>query len=250
MTSPRQDSQGFEGLREATAARARVTLHVRTGTGSMLCRSRFAGDNRQDGGITVEYPVDLQADEVAPAIGQLIGVSVWGGTRRFAFESDLIARTPARAGRVETLTLSPPQDIQESQRRLYSRTCVPDEVMIPVNVTPVGLVGAARAGGVPSRGILLDLSAGGMSMTLPADRNNRWRCGDGMTCLVALEPAREPREVSGCVRHVDRAAHGHLRLGIEFVGLESSPAGQETLRQITRASCRLRRAAGRRAGRL
>jgi c-di-GMP-binding flagellar brake protein YcgR len=198
----------------------------------------------------MDCPVELQAEDVAPVIGQLIGVTFRSGHRKFAFESELIARAPARDGGGEMLTLNQPQEIQVWQRRLYNRTRVPDDVTIPINVTLQETAGAARDWSVPRRGILLDLSAGGMSLALSADRGRRWRCGDMMTCLVALEPAREPREVTGCLRHVEQAEHGRLRLGVQFVGLETSPAGQETLRQISRVNSRFRHAASRRAGRL
>ncbi len=226
-------------LREATADRSALVLHVRTK--SLWCNWKSQLLAEGDSTLTVACPPEVRKNPTDIEIGQTIGVAVRKGHKKILFDSELVGQDD----RTGHLVIRKPLDVQQLQRRTYVRARVPDQLTIPVNLTRLEADGSADARAMPRRGILLDLSAGGMSVAVPPDARNKWRPGDVMRCLLPLDPAREPRELTARVRGVERTPQGHLRMGMQFVGLEASAEGRATLKLIARTTSRFRSTAGR-----
>ncbi len=228
-------------LRESTADRSAIVLHVRTKSGWCDWKSRLLAE--EDGLLKIACPREIQNDRNAIEAGQTIGVTLRKGHRKVLFDSEFVGRD----GRTGHLIVRKPLDVQQIQRRTYARARVPDQMTIPVNLARMEAGGSVEAHAMPRRGILLDLSAGGMSVAVPPDTRNKWRPGDMMRCLLPLGPDQEPRELTARVRGVERTQRGHLRMGMQFVGLEASAEGRATLKVIARATSRFRNTAGRSA---
>ncbi len=230
----RADTAGGQWLHDAIAQRASITLQVKTPSGWAVWKSRLlSGEGDR---LTIAHPQGPQIGEADFVVGQTVGIALRRNHGKCLFESEVLSRE----SQTGTVVLRWPEDVQELQRRLYSRARVPDHVTIPVNLSRLSPDGSAEIASTPRRGILLDLSGGGMSVAVPADARNKWRRGDLMRCLVPLEPAREPCELTACLRFVEKAPQGHLRMGMQFVGLEASADGRATLKSIARAAGRFR----------
>lgn len=236
-SNDRGDARGSEWLDDAVAERARIILHAKTVAGWADWKSRLLATG--EGNLRIACPPELLGRDSTVTIGQLIGVSLRHGHKKCMFDSEIIDQDPDTGD----LLIRRPSSIQEMQRRVFSRVRVPDHLTIPVNVNRLATDGVTDVPSVPRRGILLDLSGGGMSVAVPTDARNKWRPGDTMRCLLPLEPAQEPRELTARVRFVEKTALGHLRMGMQFIGLEGSAEGRTTLKCIARATGRFRNAA-------
>jgi len=237
-TSDGADGRGGAWFADAIAEHTSITLHVRTPSGWADWKSRLLAGG--DSNLTIACPHELRSGEANVAIGQMIGVSLRHGHKKCMFDSEVISRD----SRTGDLVIRRPRNIQEMQRRVFSRARVPDHLTIPVNVSRLAADGVTDVPSMPRRGILIDLSGGGMSVAVPPDARNKWRPGDTMRCLLPLEPAQEPRELTARLRFVEKASPGHLRIGMQFVGLEASAEGQTTLKCIARATSRFRNTVG------
>jgi c-di-GMP-binding flagellar brake protein YcgR len=88
---------------------------------------------------------------------------------------------------------------------------------------------------------MLDLSAGGLSVDFPREVRPRWREQDQLSCRFAAGPDRTPVEVSARLTHYSREADGHVRLGLQFLGLDTCEQGRHVLQQIHHMANRLQR---------
>jgi c-di-GMP-binding flagellar brake protein YcgR len=231
--------RGMEWLDEAIAEQAPVTLHIKTKLGWTIAKSRFLGGSREARQITVACPSEILHKEVIVSPGWTLGVAFRHAHKKCIFETEVLALERGTAHQSAALVVRWPAQMQQFQRRVYSRTPVPDHLTIPVNVSKEVAVNDAPPP-MPKRGILLDLSAGGMSIAVTRDQQQRWRRGDVLKCLVPLEPAHEPRALTGRLCHLQTTPQGHMRMGLQFVGLEGSAEGLETLQSIARATSRFR----------
>jgi len=237
------DRQRNEWLLQAATGRAPLVLNARISDRWIIMKSRFCGVDREHGRLLIEYASQPEHGQAEIDIGQNIGISFRRGHKKCVFEAQVIGQQ--RSGLegtcpVPTLSLRWPDRIQEFQRRLYRRAKVPPRVTIPVDLRPQNTRSAEAAGGVPCRGLMLDLSAGGMNIALPTEKRTRLKPGDTVTCTFALEPGQPPQEISGRLRHCEHAPGGHLRVGLQFLGLEASAEGCQTLQRIGQAANRFR----------
>jgi len=233
-----QTDRGMEWLAGAIAEQAPVTIHIKTKLGWTIAKSRFLDSSREARQITVACPGDILHQEPTVSPGWTLGIAFRHAHKKCIFETVLLALDRPSGLQPASLVVRWPREMQQFQRRVYSRTPVPDHLTIPVNVSKEVAADDAPVS-MPRRGILLDLSAGGMSIAVARDRQ-RWRQGDVLKCLVPLESAHEPRALTGRLCHLQTTPQGHLRMGLQFVGLEGSAEGLQTLQSIARATSRFR----------
>lgn len=244
MTSmhPLAADQQAEWLQEAAGNRVPVTVNYRGAGGWTTLKSRFLRADRAADLIVILYPSVGDGSQPEIVVGEMLGIAFRRGHERCVFEAEVIGRTTHPMGggiEARALEIAWPDDVHELQRRLFSRTRVPPRVAVPVDVARCEPT--ANAIGPSSRGVLLDLSAGGICVALPEAKGPRWRTGDTLTCSFALESGRPVQKITGTLRHCDRGVDGRWRLGLQFVGLETSPGGRQTLASIARVASRFRR---------
>jgi c-di-GMP-binding flagellar brake protein YcgR len=242
---PLAADQQAEWLQEAAGNRVPITVNYHGAGGWTTLKSRFLRADRASDLIVILYPSVADGPQPEIVVGESLGVAFRRGHEKCVFETEVIGRaTHSMGGGIEApaVEIAWPDSVHELQRSLFSRTRVPPRVVIPVDVT--GCATAAGALGQSARGVLLDLSAGGISVALPEAKGPRWRTGDTLTCSFALESGRSVQKVTGTLRHCDKAPDGHWRLGLQFVGLETSTSGRRTIESIARVANRFRRQDG------
>ena len=177
-----------------------------------------------------------------PVAGELFGVAFRRGHKKCLFNAVVVDVGEHSAGDATQsgFAVRWPGDVQELQRRVYQRACPPAGRRLEVRVVP---------GGTPTdeqqafNGAMEDLSAGGMRIRCPNDPDLETR--QAAKIAFALGPRRSELTVDGTFRHSEATADGEWSLGFQFVGLETSPEGQELLVRIARIVTDFQRAAAR-----
>lgn len=223
-------------IEEAVRRRTPVTLSHRASDGWQTIKSQLVEPVRATGQIHVESPVD--AAETLE-VGTLLGVSFRRGHKKCMFAGKVEARTSIRCdGReVSALALSNPDVIQLLQRRVYHRTPVPDSKRIEVSIHPPAP--ASNGGGRDCRGLLRNVSVGGMAVAVPRDAITSLSSGQTLLATIHL-PGGVPLETEVNYRH-QAIVGDELQLGFQFVGLETTAAGREALARLSQFSLQLQR---------
>lgn len=229
-------------LLEAIETGQHATLSWQTDRGWQTAKARFT--QTDDGECSVRVQLAPNSSGDLPQISQEVSVSFRHGSRKYVFTACLIecseASPPARGPR-SAMRLSWPEVIHEMQRRLYHRTQVPPGRFIPVDLWLAQAEAAGPNENASQRGKMVDLSAGGVSVELPRQIRPRWREDDQFTCRFATGPDRAPIEVTARLTNYTRLPEGHVRVGLQFLGLDTGEKGRHTLQQIGILTSRLRR---------
>jgi c-di-GMP-binding flagellar brake protein YcgR len=80
-------------------------------------------------------------------------------------------------------------------------------------------------------GELEDISAGGIRVNAPASADVR--VGETIECLFAPKPGMQPILTEITLRHKEAAVAGRTSLGFQFIGLETTEEGRETLAKLS-----------------
>jgi hypothetical protein len=83
-------------------------------------------------------------------------------------------------------------------------------------------------------GLLQDLSAGGCRILLDASRDPQLQEGDTVRIRFQPDPRSVPLSVDAMFRHSDPMPQRRVTLGFQFVGLELTAEGRETLQAMAR----------------
>jgi len=232
-------------LREAAARHLPATITCKMTDGWATLKSRFLALDPDRREVIMEYP--SQPGAVMPEIvgGQNIGVSFRRGHKKCVFNAMVLERchhSSATVQGVPALTLHWPEEMCELQRRLYYRAIVPRDKKIPVDLWR----GDADTGPPPGeqtlRGTMLDLSAGGISIALPAEASGRFDDDEVATCSFPVDVGEPPATVVGRVRHWEEMDANRVRVGLHFINLDSLPGQRETFEHVVRLAIRFQRA--------
>ncbi|MBI4580018.1 MAG: PilZ domain-containing protein [Planctomycetes bacterium] len=234
--------QAREILQEMVDGQSPAKLTYQAGAGWVMVKSRFVGVDESSDLLLLEFSPRGDEAEDPPEAGQSIGVAFRRGSRKCVFDShvvDQVAMPDDRPGTL-ALRLAWPEKVNELQRRLYVRTPVPRGRLIPVDLW-IREAGGGRDEPPAQRGRLVDLSAGGISVELAREARPRWREDDPLSCRFRADPNHELVEASVRLTSHSRLPDGHVRLGLQFVGLDASEQGRQVLQQIHRMTTRLQR---------
>jgi c-di-GMP-binding flagellar brake protein YcgR len=132
--------------------------------------------------------------------------------------------------RVQGLKIAMPGRMFELQRRVFYRTPVPARFEIEVHVRRDGQDGANGASSCAGR--LTDISAGGLSIELPADQAPDWPSDTPTQCSLVCTSPELRIDAPTQFRHREQAGAGNVRLGLKFAGLEATPEGRAALQGI------------------
>ena len=241
----RRDAVVCETARKKTP----VVLTRRGPKGWTVAKARMIEADPRLRWLVMERPADAKTSGWSgPAAGELVGVSFRRGHKKCLFSTVVVEPnelTAVGAG-ADVFAVRWPQQLQELQRRAYQRACPPPERRIRVAFGPPA---ESCEDSAHQDGLLQDLSAGGI----------RVRCGEEPLLAVnqsvrltfALRSRKEQFAVDGTFRHCEALAQGGYAVGFQFVGLETSIAGQELLNRIARVVADFQRAAiGHKSGHL
>jgi len=183
-------------------------------------------------------PVNIQAE-------QPVGISFKYEYGKFLFDTTVLDFQPSvESGRGGTIVLAVPDKIEAIQRRSYFRVNVPRSLRVNIVLWYRKGIAArddsSRDGSSHSTqyfcGQLVDISAGGAQVVIdpsatqpPMDPKKGQFVGMRFTPL----PYETPILINAQIRNVLPKADGDsLYLGLQFVGLEASPHGQQTLTRL------------------
>jgi c-di-GMP-binding flagellar brake protein YcgR len=168
-------------------------------------------------------------------VGQTLGVTFRRAHRKCVFETTVTGRcnySTGRADDVPALRLEWPESVFEMQRRLYYRTPVPRDAELPVQVRVRDEDGDCETDVMVCRGRMGDVSAGGMSVVLKNAENPRWRPETRVECKFVGASDGPAVELYGHMRYLYEMPEGGVRMGVQFVGLETDGAARSTLDEI------------------
>lgn len=233
-TSTIANDRQVELLREAISLQAPLMLSCRLDCGWVRFKSFFLGFDRSSGDLVVAYPSSPECFDPDILEGQLVGASFRRTYRNCVFETSVLGRCLYSAGQSEEipgLRLLWPSEITEFQRRVYYRTPVPADMYLPVQVRLRDPFMGDEETVRPYLGQLVNLSAGGLSLRLKHD-NPRWRSGAALSCSFVATPGRPPLQSDAILRYLEELPEGGVRMGMQFVGLETTGDTRSTLEEI------------------
>jgi len=194
-------------------------------------KSAFVAADPDAGLISLARPLpDDGQPQPSLKPGQSISISFRRGHRKCICVTAVVRGTGTeQEGRLQ---IQWPDEILAVQRRAYFRAPVPEDMEVPVRLWRGGRTKRrlAAIGKWPSvTGHLADISAGGMRLDVPASEDPQLQVGEP----VAVEFAPLPQVGQLCLdanfRHCLPQPNGWVGLGLQFVGLEGSPAGRQIL---------------------
>lgn len=172
-------------------------------------------------------------------IGQPVGVSFKHSYGKFVFDTTIVGLEPSPAGR-GTIVLGVPRHIGAIQRRSYFRVNVPDSLKVNV-VFWHRRAAAGEKNPVHDyhQACLADLSAGGAQIIMPFDlaqsasEGSSFRKGQFIGLRFTPLPYETPLVFDAQIRSIlPTEDHTGLCLGLQVVGLESSPEGRQILTRV------------------
>jgi len=236
-------TQPDELLAEAVSRHCPVTVSCRLSDGWANCKSRFLGLDEETGQLIIEYPTPGVAATPEFAGGECIGVAFRRGHKKCVFSTAVSGQCRSGFGKaqnVPTLRLVPPTEIFEMQRRMFYRAPVPENKTIPVTIAGCAAAAGNRDKPMTYSGTMLDVSAGGISMSFLRGSHPRWELDQVVNCSFQVD-AEPPLALLSRLRYCEQISGDRMRLGLQFAGLEASPVGREQLQQLMDLCARFQR---------
>lgn len=229
-----ENTRKNEILNWAVEQQALCVLTSHTTTGWRTEKAKFiegAGDN---GKLVLAFAKGNGETAADYTPGERVGLSFRRGHKKCMCASVVLGVAQGAEGSAEAdrVILRWPDAMQELQRRVYYRATPSRRVH--VRYWNGGVARRADAESADSGigfGTLLDLSAGGMRIRVQ-DRPGEFVEGDAFGCAFAPKPRAETVVLDGVFRHLQHEEDGSWSIGLQFVGLETSERGRQTLADL------------------
>ena len=177
-------------------------------------------------------PPGAENGPVAPSPGQEIAITFKKGYNKCLFTTRAIScgQSEIEPGViVPSITVYKPEQIEKIQRRAFERTEVPAGDKVTVNFYPCDNADDK------CRGQLCNLSAGALGAKILASEAPSWPNDRQCQLSFVPLPGQEPIVLQARYRHTTDANHdGYTLVGFQFVGLELTEQGRNTLHRIGR----------------
>ena len=169
-------------------------------------------------------------------IDQPVGISVSDNEYKYMAESLVIGLdSKINDNKAGYLILMMPAHVQKLLRRAFVRVNTPADLTVKVLFWHRSYCQSGAS--VPAQtyweGILNNLSAGGLQMTVPQHLADNFSRGQFIGLQFTPLPFQKPIVLEGTIRHIMTTLDGRVSLGIQFMGLESSEQGRETTIRLT-----------------
>jgi hypothetical protein len=225
------------------------TIAHRDDTGWATFKSRFCRGDQNGQGLMIDTSAETIADAARRLqVGEKVGVTFRRGHKKCMFASVVLRSANRVAEATNGLEIRWPNMLQELQRRVYHRA-VPHGKRILVRMWKGGV--AARASADASScgimtGFMEDISAGGMRVVSTEANPETFVTNESVGCSFAPRQRGEPLVLDAVFRHVQLTDRGAAMIGLQFVGLEATEAGRNTLAELARLVAEYQRAQARR----
>ncbi len=206
----------------------------RNDVGWQVCKSHLISGDTCVGRLRLAFPHMCQG-EAAPefACGDQVGVTFRRGHKKCMFSTKVIEVDESDGGQI---VMEWPDAVQEMQRRVYQRAA-PVGRRVHVRFWIGGVAARAQveeSGPGIMTGVLKDLSAGGMRITVSGIDVGMFAEGESIGCAFTPKPRGETIVIDSVFRHVQMEDDGTVSVGVQFVGLETTLAGRNQLADIAR----------------
>ncbi len=244
------ESQINEALAEAVQRATPVAFCCRIDGQWYNCHTRIL--RCAEGKLWLEQPTCDQGPAPVLAVGVPVGLSFKIKHHKHVFSAVLeaIGDFQLQDGpRVRALRVPRPDRMQRVQRRAYNRVDVPKNRSVLATFWRGGLgdlLDETSARGLVWEGWVTNISAGGFQVRTACQGVPPLEVADVIGVRIDLGQDYEPILAEAQFRHQITDEQGTLRLGFQFVGLNDSADGRETLRRIGRIVCEFQRLQGRR----
>jgi len=231
--------QSNDTLHWAIDEKAHLRVPVRMGRDWMEMPSEFLGGQLLKTIVVKKFPAPWTDKMLA---GQLLPCSFRRGHRKYLFVSAVIECTQVQTNGIteDAYILAWPEGIQQVQRRLYFRAAIPADMDLKARIWPsVAAIDSAPTEPPMVVGQLVDISAGGAQVEI----NSPEALVLDKSYLVQIDMPKpeHPILVQVQARRVQAMAWSNVyRYGLQFLSLDHSPKGQETLLRLARFTNYLR----------
>ena len=218
-------------LDEAVEKRLFVKITDKDESQWAMYRSSFLGKQGNRLVLTQPTPEDQQC-AIELVEGQNIAVSFKKGYNKCLFVTRVVGHGlyEVEPGvKMPTITVLRPDCIEKLRRRAFNRADVPSGMQIAVTLR------STAKGRKEWTGLLTNLSAGGMAVQM--DNSDAAVLQDDQQFVLEFVPLMDQGsiQVPGRVRHTTASSAGDQSLvGIQFMGLDASEEGRNTLRRLGR----------------
>lgn len=227
-----------EVLEEAAQRNVPATITVRLGESWANFHSRMIQISPERLLVQLPMPHENQPPhEFSPA--ERIGVSFKLKHHKHIFQATVagvVQMTLDDGSTVPVLSLCLPTRMQRLQRRAYLRVDVPANRIVRASFW-LGGRAAEPAGATPEQpvwsGLVTNISAGGFQLV--AENGAAQTIEPGFTVGVRLSfgAARDSVYADAQFRHAEPGPGGSDLLGFQFMGLDQTPEGRQSLRVIS-----------------
>ncbi len=223
-----------------------VSLTYQSPSGWRMLRCSAVSHSRTDRTITVKTSiVDSCGLITLPHAGDVLSFSFRRGHKKCMFHSllELVERHEDEG----FLHVRWPDQLCQLQRRLCERVQPPVTTVIPVRIWAGS---SALSSESPARdaynGQIEDLSVSGVRIKIA--RADELELGATYRCAFTPIRGVPAVVVSALLRHREAADHGRACIGLQFIGLEGTPEGRQTLDTLAKSVSQFQRARSRSGG--
>lgn len=206
--------------------------------------SRFVSADADRGRVELAYPRE-DAGQAPPEITPLdpLGVSFRRGHKKCSFSTSVLERRTEPDGE-PVLVVQMPTEMHEFQRRVFQRVAVPLSRSLHATIQPTGTQSTRPADARSDAklvGVVKNVSASGMLVAIGAEHATVLRLGDRALLMACLSRGTEADRLEAVVRHVTVLPPNHVGFGFQFLGLEATRKGCESLQRLASLVEELRR---------
>ena len=244
-------SQIEQYLCEAIRRQVPVSLTYRVGRTWVNCHSKIL--KQADDKLWLEQPASDSHPEIKR--GLPVGLSFKIKHHKHIFNTVVAAAGQFRFDElpaVRALCIPCPREMQRVQRRAYNRVEVPRNRSVLATFWRSGLGHPpenARNACLTWEGWVTNISAGGFQVRTASQGGPSLEEGDVAGVRIDFGQGYEPVLAEAQLRHQSTDDRGVTMVGFQFIGLNETAAGRQTLRQIGRIVCEFQRLRGRRRSR-
>jgi PilZ domain-containing protein len=218
-------------------ASLRITIRMANDWSEMP--SDFLGGELLKSLVVRKFPAQWTDKMLA---GQLLPCSFRQGHRKYLFVTSVLNSTTVKINgkNEEALVLAWPEGLQQVQRRMYFRAHIPPEMTLNAKIWPsMPAIDVAPKTTPIESGKLLNISAGGTQIELAS--SDILEMDKSYLMEIELPKPEEPVLVQAQARRVEAIpGFQSYHYGLQFLSLDHSPRGRETLLRLSRFTNYLR----------
>lgn len=202
--------------------------------GSYQCEGKWRLLEMETCGFSEDF-IAFRTDTLCKSLrkDQPVGICIHLDYYKYIFDTQVQAVETQDTG--WRVLLDPPEKIERVQRRMYERESVPRNLKVKVLFWHRGYLDDHDQSPEEMywQGLMLNLSAGGAQFEIDLAQKSNFRVGQLLGVQFTPMSYQKPFLLESHVRYLkENNENHHFKIGVEFLGLEASPEGRETLNRL------------------